>query len=710
MAWAGMNTMRWNAGLLAAAVCMAGLAGCRQQCFMTEAEYQSCRNSPALLPSDLECNPHDAIVPAVGNTPPPATVLDTDRPVRYMSLQEAIAIALEQGNVGSQSPLFPGITNEGLVAFNGRFVAGSDSIRVLSLDPAITYSDIESALARFDARWLTSMTWQKNDQALTSTLTSLQNGDTASFSSGVYKPLPTGGLAGITYNMNYQFFTNPPTQFAVVNPSFRPQLQFLFEQPLLQFYGVEINQLSSAQPGSFLVPGLRPAGGQRTEGIVITRLRFDQQRTEFERNVHYLLYNVEVAYWNLYGAYYTLYSREQGVRQALVAWQVNRQRFEVGRIAIQDLAQTRAQYELFRAQRYTALSQVLENERQLRGLLGMPAEDGQRIVPSDAPILSALRPDWPSAENDTLAYRPELILARQDLKFRQLDLIVQKNLLKPDLRFTSTYDINGIGTRLDGTSPPEGSSNGNALGSFTSNRFNNWTLGLRMDVPLGFRDAHAAVRTARLNLQRSYLQLKDTEEKSRRFLALQYRNVFRYYEEIVAQRAQREANAIQLDARFQLYRAGKETIPFLLEAQRNFVDALASEYTAIVNYNNAIVGLEFAKGTIMRYDNVTISEGPLPACVQVRAVEHIRERDIALKLRERPDPAVYQALNNCTTCGAVAHDTPPSLAQVQVLTPVPPPPQMPAGAPANLPNVPGAAPAAPGIVPMPTEGSLPEGR
>src|SRR5262249_39992936 len=161
----------------------------------------------------------------------------------------------------------------------------------------------------------------------------------------------------------------------------------------------------------------------------------------------------------------------------------------------------------------------------------------------------SVQPDWASAENEALALRPELILARQDLKFRQLDLINQKNLLKPDLRFFATYDVNGIGTRLDGgptrfggvTTHPvtraqvPGPLPGNALASLTDNTFNNWTAGVRLDIPIGFRDAHAAVRTAQLNLKRSYFQLKDQEEKATRFLALQYRNVIQYYEEMQAQ-------------------------------------------------------------------------------------------------------------------------------------------------------------------------------
>jgi outer membrane protein TolC len=641
---------RWNARLAAVAMLMAGLIGCRQQCFMTEADFLQSKNSVSLSPPGLEYDPHAAITPGQLNSPPPTTVNDLNRPIRYISLQECIAIALEQGNIGSQSSVFPGIVNDTLVAFNGRLVAGDDSIRVLALEPAILASDIESSLARFDARWISSATWTKTDDAIANGLQSFQNGDSAQVQTGIYKPLPTGGVAGLTFTNQYTFLTTPPNNFAgvqIVNPSYRPRAQVLLEQPLLQNFGVEINQITTTVPNSTLVPGgLRPSGGTRTEGILITRIRFDQQRAEFERNVNFMLLNVEFAYWNLYGSYFQLYSREQGLRQSLVSWQVNLIRFNAGQIAIQDLEQTRAQYELFRAQRFTALGRVLENERQLRGLLGMLVEDGYRLVPSDSPVLAPVKPEWGSSLQEALARRPELILARHDLKFRQLDLIGQKNFLKPDLRVFATYDVNGLGTRLDGSEQDPNGKLGNAFASLTNNVFNSWTVGLRMDVAIGNRDAYAAVRTARLNLSRSYWQLRDQEQKAMSLLAQQYRNLEQYYGEIGAQRAQRLANAKQLEARFNLFKAGSQrgTIDVLLEAQRNLADSLASEYQAIVNYNNSICAFQFAKGTILDFNSVRISEGALPAAVQVRATEQQRQRtEASLILRERPDPAVYTA-------------------------------------------------------------------
>ncbi len=129
-----------------------------------------------------------------------------------------------------------------------------------------------------------------------------------------------------------------------------------------------------------------------------------------------MLVNVEVAYWNLYGSYWSLYSREQALRQAFEAWKINRERFEAGRIPIQDVAQTRQQYELFRAQRIQALETVIDNERNLRVLVGLPVEDGTRLVPVDTPTLAPYQPDWCTSINEALALRPDLVLARHELK------------------------------------------------------------------------------------------------------------------------------------------------------------------------------------------------------------------------------------------------------------------------------------------------------
>jgi hypothetical protein len=637
--------MRWITVVAGLALALALVTGCKQQCFLSECDYAHYRDLG--IPDNLPCDPSAGSEPGrLSLVKKPSTVLDPERKIRYLSLAEAIAIALEQGTVngyqGPQTNTVGGVgprVNDIGPSFTGQGITSTDAIRVLALDPAITSTLIESALSKFDARLTSSMTWTTTETPIGTPQTAIQalgrpgltsiNTQAATFLASIVKPLPTGGVAGITWTTDYQR-TNSPLAF--VNPSYTPTLQFNFEQPLLQGFGVDINELRATHPGGILQGDQFPQQLHATEGIVITRLRFDQSRAEFERNVQLLVWNVEQAYWVLYGAYWDLYSREQALRQAYEAWKINYARFQAGRVAVADFAQTRGQYEMFRGDRIESLGRLLEAERNLRGFMGLPMEDGCRLVPSDTPTLAPYHPDWCTARDEALALRPELVLAREELKFRQLDLINQKNLLLPDLRFTSTYGITSLGDRLDGAAPD------NALRDLSSDHFNNWSVGLNYTYAIGLRDAHAGVRIARLNLARAYLVLRDSEYRTSRFLTQAYRLIFERYNVIEARRAQREAYADQLRAQYEEFLAGRGTLDILLEAQRFWATALASEYAAIVDYNNALASWEWGKGTILRHDSISIGDGPLPGCAQVRAVAHEQERTKALVLLERAIP------------------------------------------------------------------------
>ncbi|MGH7174296.1 MAG: TolC family protein, partial [Gemmataceae bacterium] len=377
-----------------------------------------------------------------------------------------------------------------------------------------------------------------------------------------------------------------------------------------------------------------------SQSILLTGIRRSSRPAEYERNINQMLLNLENAYWNLYGSYYQLYSREQGLRFAYETWKITGAQFRVGKVSRAALAQSEGQYNLFRSQRLQAIDTVLDNERQLRAILGMQIEDGTRLVPSDAPTLAEYRPDWKTGWYEAMQNRPELFIARQDVKVSQLNVKLAKNYLMPDLRSFMAYDSNSIGNTLSGTGPL------NAARNLASNGYNDWTVGLRLGMPLGFRFAHAQLRQAQLQLARAFLVLQDQELKAERFLGLYYRRMSSAYFQIKAARAQREAFATQLRIRYELYRAGSNepgtqtpvTLNLLLESQRFWAEALATEYQSIVTYNNSIAGWEYAKGTIMQHDNVTVSEGPIPVAAQTRASEHLRERTKAIVLRERAAP------------------------------------------------------------------------
>jgi outer membrane protein TolC len=641
--------MRWNAMVVGVTLVLGATAGCQRDTFLTKDEYAAyIKNN--FLPPNIETDPSASDKATRYTMGPPMNVNETERKPRHITLNECIALALEHGTTGLQSVRALGVSNDDLTTFSGNTVVGSDNIRVFALQPAITQTNIEASLSRFDAEFIASLTWTTTDEQQQG-LQSFQNGQTAQMITSLVKPLPTGGFAGITWNTTYQNLSNPPTgTFSLLNPSYTSRLSFQLEQPLLQGSGVDVNQLLPTPVPSTLfgqINGRRGALGTNfVEGIVITRIRFDQQRAEFERNLNWLVVNVENAYWNLYGAYVSLYAAEQGLRISHRVWEGAKARYETGKEDITIFAPTRGQYENFRGNRLTALGQVLDRERILRALMGLPTEDGHRLIPVDTPTQAPVEPNWDVAVNEALNLRPELVLARQDLKVRQLNLILQKNFLRPDLRFVGSYTPVGLGTRLDGNGVvTDGTSafrTDNALRSLASDHFNDWQVGLTLNMPLGYRLENAQLRQARLLLAQSYAVLKDQEDRAVRSLTLQYRTLFEKHNLIQATREERKAYAQEIDGRLKNIAIGKSVADrFLLQAIQSWSDALNREYQAIVAYNNALAGFEFTKGTILQHNNIMIAEGPLPAAAQVRAVEHERERTRALVLRQHESPVPY---------------------------------------------------------------------
>jgi len=635
-----MKRKRWTMRLLGTTLltaCFGSVGGgCKQQLFMEPADYHNAMKHA--LEAKLETSPHEAIAPtAVSPVAAPATVLDPSRPARPMTLKECIAIGMERGTVGG-SAVNPGFLNENLPTFTGRGSSGTDAIQAFALQPAIAAAEVERSMSKFDARFISSMTWNSNDQPTLSLQQSFSNGDSATLSNTLAKPLPTGGVAGITFSTQYQKLSAPPSNsdFIALNTSYTPRLAFVFEQPLLQSFGVEVNQLNANHPGSLLIPGFRTTG-QGTEGILLTRIRVDQQRADFDRQVNTHLLNIETAYWNLYAEYYNLAAQEEGTKQALQLYNFFLKRGDGG-IARGDLKfQNEGQYWNFRGNVIRARGSVLEAERVLRGLLGLRSDDGTRITPVDEPTFVPFKPDWTQIVQEAYQYTPQLIVARQELKARQLDILNQKNLRRPDLRLLTSYDLAGLGPRLDGAGERD-----NAFRSLASNQFNNWQVGLRFEMPIGFRDANALVRQAQINMKSSYLQMLDAERKTSEFLAAQYQRVEQTHALIETSRALRIATEEQIKLLDGIVKAGifgVADITALIQAQQNLASATSAEYRAIANYNAALSSLEYAKGTIQRYNNVAVADGPLPAHVQKKAADHFAAREKAIKLREHPSEA-----------------------------------------------------------------------
>lgn len=330
-----------------------------------------------------------------------------------------------------------------------------------------------------------------------------------------------------------------------------------FHPPMLRVDSLEGLALTPRDATSVRVLADVTAKGQ---GIVLTGIPRSVPRAKLECYANQMLLNIETAYWNLYGSYWQLHTREQGLRSAYETWKMVLAEYKAGRVSLADLAQAEGQYNLFRSQRMQALDTVCDNERQLRAMLGMPPED--HLPPADLEPFKIKTPTLVPSDTPTLVE------------------------MKPD-----------------------------------------WEKGLAAALK-----QRPELRMARQNLskteedsperQRAQLVLQDQELKAERFLGLCYRRMSSAYAQIKAARKQREAFATQIRVRRKNYEADKKTatLDLILEAERFWTDALATEYQAIVTYNAALTGWEYVQGAILEYAHIRLDYDPPADENEVRAV------------------------------------------------------------------------------------------
>ena len=346
--------------------------------------------------------------------------------------------------------------------------------------------------------------------------------------------------------------------------------------------GIRTPTCTSSKPE--ILQNIQFGGGAKTQSLL-------GQRTEADVQINYLLANVELAYWNLYAARQSLSAHEQALCETSRRGLCNRTRVKTDSEPAGNQDQIPAHMERFRRMVIDARGQVLESERQLRGLLGLRCEDGMRLVPIDEPKVAAFVPDFQKAVLEAMANRPELIQCRQELKAQQLNLLKQRNLNKPEL--LDKYP-------------------GEPVLQMNAKQVEVWTVTIE---PFKFPGDKGAIREAQLGLARSYIQMSDTELKVLEYLAQQYRQVIQTHADIGAARAERMALQSYIKKIETLIAIGKwNPQDFLnyLTVQQQLAAAIATESQAIADYNRALATFEFAKGTIQKYHGI----GVQPTAVQ----------------------------------------------------------------------------------------------
>ena len=579
---------------------------------------------------DVESEPTESVI----SLPEPITLSEVPSEYWEMPLKEAIGMALSHSSV--------------LRDLGGLILQAPDSAAT-RFDPALADTDprtgVEAALSAFDASFESGLYFEKNDRALNNVFfgggTRQLVQDLHSYQVELAKTAATGGTFALRKIIDYDFNNSPGN--ADPNLPWTAQLEGEFRQPLLQGAGVDFNQI--AGPNS--APGAM-------NGVLVARINADVSLADFEIGVRNLVNDTENAYWELYYAYRELDAKKAALDRALETWQNVNALYRTGRQGGEADKEAQAREQYFRLQEevqnalagrvqervrttiFRGTGGVHAAERRLRLLLGVPINDGRLIRPADEPLMARVVFDWYQALTESMTRRAELRRQKWEIKRAELELCAAKNFLLPRVDAIGRYRFRGLGHDLiNSTRQAEFD---NAYQELTSGDFQEWQLGVEFRLPVGFRRAHAGVRFAELTVLRQRALLEQQEQEVAHDLSAAIAEVDRAYATAQTNYNRREAARDQLAALESQDTDADQAdrnrlLDQLLDAQRRFADADASYYRSLIEYTLAVKNVHFAKGSLLQFNDVFLTEGPWPE----EAYHDAMERDAN---RRDPLPAM----------------------------------------------------------------------
>ncbi len=410
--------------------------------------------------------------------------------------------------------------------------------------------------------------------------------------------IPTGGVFNITLD-SYKNDTN--RRFQTINPRFGSTLSFNFTQPLIKNFGFKMNRRE----------------------IIIAENNKDISENLYRQTLLDAIYDVEEAYWILAYTQEDLKVKRQSLQLAQDLLEENKRKIEVGTMPPIEIYTAESEVANREADIIQADRLAKNSQDRLKTILNLPIFEevtSTEIIPIDRPVFKKREIDLNAALATALAHRPDLKATEINLQTREFDVSYAKNQLLPDLSLNVSYWSPGIsGTQilyLDndpltrtvvGTVP---GASVDALKDAFKFRYNNWQIGLTLNIPLNTVLTRARLAEARLSLEQAQLRQKALEQQIFLEIKTALRDVEMNYERVEAYRAARELATKKLEAEQEKFKVGKSTNFFILQYQRDAADARTAELKSMVDYILASARLDKAMGTTFEAKQIRFSDIP----------------------------------------------------------------------------------------------------
>lgn len=401
-----------------------------------------------------------------------------------------------------------------------------------------------------------------------------QDTQTLELEAGVVIPLRTGGKVtlSVPFDQKKQFKGVPSDQYLSA-------LRFSISQPLLRDAGIDNN-----------VAGIRIA-------------RYEQQAVDVKTRLQAIrvLAAIDRAYWTLYVAWGELDVRRQQYENAADNLAMVKRRVAEGLTAAVEINRA----EIGVAERMESLivaeTSLKLRQRQLKLLLNDPKLDlasATVLIPQSQPTMASFEFDREQLARQALDGRLELLELELKLAADATKIDYLRNQTLPLFMLDYSYASLGRDTTSFG-----GAFNQNFDGDYSD-----WSVGLRMELPLTNELRKSRLeRAVQERLQRlSTRQLRELTVRREIYDALDV--LGQNWQRILAARQNVGLAGLNYDAELKQFREGLRTMTEVLETLTRLGEAQLREVRAIGDYQTALVDLAFATGTVLGHSRVDLGQ------------------------------------------------------------------------------------------------------
>ena len=541
----------------------------------------------------------------------------------YLTLQDALALAIENNlslEIDRYDPLLAQSALERAKAGGPLRGVPSASTQVSSVDSGLgvngstvsaglsnvggsgaggggvntTIQQIGVVAPNFDPNLQSAMTFSHLSQPQANTILSetdelIQSVHT--YNTVVQEGLLTGGL--VQYR-DYEQYLKENSPSDLLNPAMGPHMDLTFRQPLLQGFGLRLND----------------------RGIRIAKINAVASREAFRSQLLNLVVSVTNLYWDYASSLDELRLRQSAL--AITQKFVDDTKYEISVEALAGVELPRAEAELASRRQDLTIAQATMRQRavQLKEALSHTEDaalEAAEIVPLD-------RLETPAAEDlpplrqllaDSLDRRPDVALAKYKDQTDQMNLAGTTNPLLPTLTAQlQTYDRGAAGV----PQPSGGQANqyfvggyGTALKQILGRDFPNETAQLGFSIPFGNRFAQADYGIDQLQFRQGQLQ---SQRNQNQILVDISSAVSALRQARARYDAARDTRLLQEELLAgERQKTGASAFNAIMVDQRALIAARISEMSAVSSYVHARVALDQVLGETLEKSHISLDEG-----------------------------------------------------------------------------------------------------